>query len=169
MIWQPVQTSISLLEPIMERTVQRDSQGFSRLTTRKNYTIDISFRFIRVLRDLYIVSHSKIKPTVEKNISQLNFQLVTLDVILGLRVQTSGIIALKRTVQKNLQGFSLFSTRKSYTMYISFCFMRVIRKPTSLTTIRRTFRTYSYSNEVGHFVSCSEYVVTSDIFCRDTS
>ena len=37
------------------------------------------------------------------------------------------------------------------------------------TTIRRTFRTYSYSNEVGHFVSCSEYVVTSDIFCRDTS
>ena len=40
---------------------------------------------------------------------------------------------------------------------------------TAITTIRRTFRTYSYSNEVGHFVSCSEYVVTSDIFCRDTS
>ena len=37
------------------------------------------------------------------------------------------------------------------------------------SSIRRTFRTYSYSNEVGHFVSCPEYVVTSDIFCRDTS
>ena len=30
-------------------------EGFiSRLTTRKNYTIDISFRFRRVLRDLHI-------------------------------------------------------------------------------------------------------------------
>ena len=38
-----------------------------------------------------------------------------------------------------------------------------------VSSIGRTFRTYSYSNEVGHFVSCSEYVVTLDIFCRDTS
>ena len=30
-------------------------EGFiSRLTTRRNYTIDIAFRFIRVLRDLHI-------------------------------------------------------------------------------------------------------------------
>ena len=30
-------------------------EGFiSRLTTRKNYTINISFRFIRVLHDLHI-------------------------------------------------------------------------------------------------------------------
>ena len=28
-----------------------------------------------------------------------------------------------------------------------------------LTTIGRTFRTYSYANEVGHFVSCSEYFI----------
>ena len=33
-----------------------------------------------------------------------------------------------------------------------------------MTTIRRTFRTNSYSNEVGHFVSCSEYVATSKYF-----